>query len=74
MEFTGNLHDLGWGTKGDNGSAKDLGGAKKVKGDDGKELMEVEVPTAKEDIDSMWAASRNTLRHKPAEVKEHRDA
>jgi len=69
-----NLHDLGWGTKGDNGAAKDLGRAKKVKGDDGKEMMEVEVPTAKEDIDSMWAASRNVLRQKPAEVKEHRDA
>ncbi|KAG9102269.1 Chitin synthase, class 2 [Ceratobasidium sp. UAMH 11750] len=69
-----NLHDLGWGTKGDNGAAKDLGGAKKVKGDDGKEMIEVEVPTAKEDIDSIWAASRNVLRQKPAEVKEHRDA
>jgi chitin synthase len=68
------LHDLGWGTKGDNGSSKDLGGAKKVKGDNGKDMMEVEVPTAKEDIDSMWAASRNALRQKPAEVKESRDA
>ncbi|KAG8708272.1 Chitin synthase, class 2 [Ceratobasidium sp. 394] len=69
-----NLHDLGWGTEGDNGAAKDLRGAKKVKGDDGKEMMEVEVPTAKEDIDSMWAASRNVLRQKLAEAKEHRDA
>ena len=32
-----NLHDVTWGTKGDNGAAKDLGGAKKVKGEDGKE-------------------------------------
>ncbi|QRV83038.1 chitin synthase [Ceratobasidium sp. AG-Ba] len=69
-----NLHDLAWGTKGDNGADKNLGGAKKVKGDDGKEMMEVMVPTAKEDIDEMWAASRSVLRQKPAEVKEKRDA
>ncbi|KAF9055943.1 chitin synthase 2 [Panaeolus papilionaceus] len=69
-----NLHDVTWGTKGDNGAAKDLGGAKKVKGDDGKELMEVEVPTAREDVDRLWAASRAALKIKPPEEKEHRDA
>jgi chitin synthase len=69
-----NLHDVTWGTKGDNGSAKDLGGAKKVKGEDGKEMMEVELPTAKEDVEQLWAASRNALKVKPAEEKEHRDA
>ena len=62
------------GTKGDNGAAKDLGGAKKVKDANGKEVMEVELPTAKEDVDSLWMASRNALRYKPAEEKEHRDA
>lgn len=62
------------GTKGDNGAAKDLGGAKKVKGEDGKEVYEVEVPTAREDVDQLWQASRNALRHKPEEQKEHRDA
>lgn len=62
------------GTKGDNGSAKDLGGAKKIKDANGKELMEVELPTAREDVDSLWMASRNALRHKPVEEKEHRDA
>jgi chitin synthase len=69
-----NLHDVTWGTKGDNGAAKDLGGAKKVKDANGKEVMEVEIPTAREDVDSLWTASRNALRHKPAEEKEHRDA
>lgn len=69
-----NLHDVTWGTKGDNGSAKDLGGAKKVKGDDGKEFMEVEIPTAREDVDQLWAASRASLRVPPPEMKEHRDA
>lgn len=62
------------GTKGDNGAAKDLGGAKKIKGDDGKELMEVELPSAREDVDSLWSASRTALRTKPVEEKEHRDA
>ncbi|KAH8119992.1 chitin synthase 2 [Phellopilus nigrolimitatus] len=69
-----NLHDVTWGTKGDNGATKDLGGAKKVKDASGKEFMEVELPTAREDVDSLWAASRNALQHKPAEEKEHRDA
>ncbi|KAF8665496.1 hypothetical protein AX16_000511 [Volvariella volvacea WC 439] len=69
-----NLHDVTWGTKGDNGAAKDLGGAKKVKGDDGKEMMEVELPTTREDVDQLWMASKNALKIKPPEEKEHRDA
>jgi chitin synthase len=69
-----NLHDVTWGTKGDNGAAKDLGSAKKAKGSDGKEVLEVELPTEREDIDQLWAASRSALQHKPAEEKEHRDA
>lgn len=36
--------------------------------------MEVELPTGSEDVDSLWTASRNALRYKPAEQKEHRDA
>lgn len=62
------------GTKGDNGSTKDLGGATKVKGDNGKEMIEVELPNAREDVDSVWAASRSSLAHKPPPEKEHRDA
>lgn len=69
-----NLHDLGWGTKGDNGSAKDLGGAKKVKNDEGKEVLEVEVVSAKEDVEALWQASRQALRTPQPEVVEHRDA
>ena len=69
-----NLHDVSWGTKGDNGAAKDLGGAKKVKSEGGEEVMEVELPTAREDVDQLWAASRAALKVKPAEEKEHRDA
>ena len=62
------------GTKDDNRSAKDLGGAKKIKDANGKEVIEVELPSAREDVDSLWAASRNALRHKPAEEKEQCDA
>ncbi|KAH9849261.1 chitin synthase 2 [Lenzites betulinus] len=69
-----NLHDVTWGTKGDNGSTKDLGGAKKVKGEDGKDVLEVELPTAREDVDQLWSASRTALSFKPPEEKEHRDA
>ncbi|KAJ3557459.1 hypothetical protein NP233_g11737 [Leucocoprinus birnbaumii] len=47
---------------------------KKVKGDDGKEMMEVELPTAKEDVERVWAASRSALKMKPPQEKEHRDA
>jgi len=69
-----NLHDVTWGTKGDNGAAKDLGGAKKVKGEDGKDLLEVEVPTAREDVEQLWVASRAALRLPAPEEKQHRDA
>lgn len=69
-----NLHDVTWGTKGDNGAVKNLGGAKKVKSDDGKEMMEVELPTAREDIERLWNASRNALKMKLPSEKQHRDA
>lgn len=69
-----NLHDVSWGTKGDNGSTKDLGGAKKVKDSDGKEVLEVDLPTQREDIDQLWGAAQSALRHPPPNEKEHRDA
>lgn len=62
------------GTKGDNGSAKDLGSAKKVKDANGKEVIEVEVVANREDAETLWAASRQALRTPQVEVKEHRDA
>lgn len=69
-----NLHDVTWGTKGDNGSAKDLGGAKKVKDSNGKDVLEVELPTTREDVDQLWNASRSALSTVPPQEKEHRDA
>ncbi|TCD62499.1 Chitin synthase, class 2 [Steccherinum ochraceum] len=69
-----NLHDVTWGTKGDNGAAKDLGGAKKVKDSNGNEVLEVELPAAREDADQLWSASRTALAVPPPVEKEHRDA
>ena len=37
-------------------------------------MMAVELPTAQEDVDALWTASKNSLHHKPQEEKEHRDA
>ncbi len=45
-----------------------------MQGTDGKTMMEVELPTAREDVDSLWLASQNSLRQKPLEEKQHRDA
>lgn len=36
--------------------------------------MEVELPTAREDVDQLWVASKNSLRTVPPVQKEHRDA
>ncbi|KAF8204375.1 glycosyltransferase family 2 protein [Mycena galopus ATCC 62051] len=69
-----NLHDVTWGTKGDNNAAKDLGGAKHVKSEDGKHMMEVEIVTEREDVDKLWNASRSALRIPPPDQREHRDA
>src|SRR5882757_4646826 len=69
-----NLHDVTWGTKGDNGATKDLGSATKVQGKDGKEIIAVDLPTMQEDVDALWTASKNSLRHPPPPQKESRDA
>lgn len=68
-----NLHDVSWGTKGDNGASKDLGQAKKVE-KDGKEMAEVAMPTRQEDVDALWAQARQELRVPEVEKKEKRSA
>lgn len=52
-----NLQDLAWGTKGST-TVKDLGGATKKKTEDGKELVEVDIPTAPDDVDALWLVSK----------------
>ena len=66
-----NLHDVSWGTKGDNGASKDLGAAKKVE-KDGKEMAEVALPTKEEDVEALWQQARSELRVPAKEVKEKR--
>jgi chitin synthase len=56
-----NLHDVSWGTKGDNGASKDLGQAKKVE-KDGQEMAEVALPTKQEDVENLWQQARQELR------------
>lgn len=66
-----NLHDVSWGTKGDNGSSKDLGTAKKVE-KDGKEMAEVALPTKQEDVEALWQQARQELRVPVKEKTEKR--
>lgn len=46
-----NLHDVSWGTKGDN-SASTLGGVKATTNKEGKEEVEIEMLTDIKDINS----------------------
>ncbi|WVQ68402.1 uncharacterized protein L199_006610 [Kwoniella botswanensis] len=68
-----NLHDVSWGTKGDNGASKDLGSAKKVE-KDGKEMAEVALPTKQEDVEALWQQARAELRAPAVEKPEKRSA
>lgn len=68
-----NLHDVSWGTKGDNGSSKDLGAAKKVE-KDGKEMAEVALPTKQEDVEALWQQARQELMVPVKEKAEKRSA
>ncbi|KAL8278351.1 hypothetical protein RQP46_009243 [Phenoliferia psychrophenolica] len=67
-----NLHDLAWGTKGST-STKDLGGATKKKGDDGKETVQVDIPTAPEDVDALWLHMRKEVSTPYVAVHQKRD-
>ncbi|KAL5039483.1 chitin synthase [Batrachochytrium dendrobatidis JEL423] len=68
-----NLHDVSWGTKGDN-SASSLGGAKTIKGKDGKMTVEVEVPTDHNDINANYETFIRNLRQPRPNEKKRRDA
>ena len=51
------------GTKGDNGAKKDLGGAKRVKGEDGKEILEVELVSIMDVVHGDRITYHNTSAH-----------
>lgn len=69
-----NTHDVSWGTKGDNGNSGGGNGAQPVDGKDGKKLMQVQVPTERQDINAIYDNLVGELKVKQYEVKEHRDA
>ena len=48
-----NLHDVSWGTKGDN-KAESLGGATAVKGKDGQVTVSLDIPTDRKDINGNY--------------------
>lgn len=48
-----NLHDVSWGTKGDNAAAT-LSSVISKQDKDGKQMVEVEVPTDREDINNNY--------------------
>lgn len=68
-----NLHDVSWGTKGDNGSSKDLGNAKVLK-KDGEEMAEVALPTRQDDVEALWQQARSEVRVPEKQIKEKRSA
>ncbi|KAI8799273.1 chitin synthase-domain-containing protein [Cladochytrium replicatum] len=49
-----NLHDVSWGTKGDNGGESDLAAVTVTKGKDGKMQVDFEMPTDKNDINNNY--------------------
>lgn len=61
------------GTKGDT-TVKDLGKASKTKNADGKEVLEVSLPTRPEDIDELWSGMRKELATPHVQEKSKRSA
>ncbi|KAJ3051351.1 Chitin synthase, class 2 [Rhizophlyctis rosea] len=50
-----NLHDVSWGTKGDNdANATDLGAVTAQKGKDGKQMVEIDIPSERNDINANY--------------------
>jgi chitin synthase len=68
-----NLHDVSWGTKGDNNAAA-LGGVKVSKGKDGTEQVEVDFPNDQADINHNYQIFIKRLAEPRPEEKQSRDA
>ncbi|THU77602.1 glycosyltransferase family 2 protein [Dendrothele bispora CBS 962.96] len=67
-----NVHDVSWGTKGDNKVSVDLG-VVKTQGKDSNQV-EVAVPDQEKDIDANYEDALHVLRTKPAKVEGKVDA
>jgi chitin synthase len=66
-----NVHDVSWGTKGDNTVAKDLGTV--ATGKTGGQV-EAEVPTDEKDIDTLYEDAIHVLNTKPPKAENKVDA
>lgn len=68
-----NLHDISWGTKGDN-SGNDLGSVTAVKGKDGQQTVEIPFPSDRAEIDRNYEHHLQALRTQRTKEKKTRDA
>ena len=66
-----NVHDVSWGTKGDNKVSTDLGVVTTGKN---KNEVEVSVPTAETDINAAYEDAIHVLSTKPPKVESKPDA
>ncbi|KAH9035911.1 hypothetical protein EDB85DRAFT_2143404 [Lactarius pseudohatsudake] len=66
-----NVHDVSWGTKGDNKVSTDLGVVKASKGEN---AVEVAVPTAETDINAAYEDAIHVLSTKPLKEEKKEDA
>lgn len=66
-----NVHDVSWGTKGDNKTTPDLGAVKTTKN---KSEVEVEVPTSEKDINTLYEDAIHVLQTKPPKKESKVDA
>ena len=65
------MHDVSWGTKGDNKTTPDLGAVTTTKN---KSEVEVEVPTSEKDINSLYEDAIHVLQTKPPKQEAKVDA
>ncbi|KAF9034366.1 glycosyltransferase family 2 protein [Panaeolus papilionaceus] len=64
-----NVHDISWGTKGDNAPPKDLGTVAKPSGTGASGSVEVELPTDEKDINALYEDAIHVLNSKPPKVE-----
>ncbi|KDN53317.1 glycosyltransferase family 2 protein [Tilletiaria anomala UBC 951] len=68
-----NLHDVSWGTKGSDQAHTDLGQATTQK-KDGKEVVQVKVPTTQGEAEELWSSMQRDLATPKPEVHQKRSA
>ncbi|PPR01276.1 hypothetical protein CVT24_005953 [Panaeolus cyanescens] len=68
-----NVHDISWGTKGDNAPVKDLGTVAKPSGTGASGSVEAELPTDEKDINALYEDAIHVLNSKPPKVEQKVD-